>query len=72
MVKNVYAEINDILEQEKSGYRFINNRFVNITSSQELEEISTATHSDYDSVNIHLQKAFYYMQIENVQIMKIQ
>lgn len=57
-LKNVYAEINDILEQEKSGYRFINNRFVNITSSQELKEISTATHSDYDSVNIHLQKAF--------------
>lgn len=55
--KNVSAEINMILEQEKAGYRFLNDKFVNITNKEELEEVSSATHSPYESVCTHFKKA---------------
>ena len=51
------AEINMILEQEKAGYRFLDEKFVNITNKQEIEELLKATHSPYVSVNTHLKKA---------------
>jgi len=41
--KGVTAELNKIMEQEKSGYRFLNDKFINITSEEELAEISQAT-----------------------------
>ena len=55
--KGVTAEINKIMEQEKSGYRFLNDKFINITSEEELEEISKATDSPYESVSTHFRKA---------------
>lgn len=55
--KKVSAEINMILEQEKAGYRFLNDKFVNITNEEELEEVSSATHSPYESVSTHFKKA---------------
>lgn len=55
--KGVTAEINKIMEQEKSGYRLVNDKFINITSEEELEEISKATDSPYESVSTHFRKA---------------
>lgn len=51
------VEINLILEQEKAGYRILDGRFVNITSEEELVEISSASNSPYESVNTHFKKA---------------
>lgn len=55
--KGVTAELNKIMEQEKSGYRFLNDKFINITSEEELTEISQATDSPYESVSTHFRKA---------------
>lgn len=55
--KGVTAELNKIMEQEKSGYRFLNDKFINITSEEELAEISQATDSPYESVSTHFRKA---------------
>lgn len=49
--------INLILEEEKSGYRFINDKFVNIVNDTELQAIDDATNTPYYSVNQHIQKA---------------
>ncbi len=55
--KNVTIDINIILEQEKSGYRLLNDKFVNIINNEELEEISCAMASQYEPVNTHINKA---------------
>lgn len=55
--KGVTAELNKIMEQEKSGYRFLNDKFIKITSEEELAEISQATDSPYESVSTHFRKA---------------
>lgn len=55
--KNVTIDINMILEQEKSGYRLLNDKFVNIIDNEELAEISSAMDSPYDSVRMHINKA---------------
>lgn len=49
--------INTILEEEKSGYRLVDDKFVKITNDAELETISAASNSPYHSVNTHIQKA---------------
>lgn len=48
---------NKVLEEEKSGYRFLENRAVNITNSAELELLGDVIHSNFESVNIHFEKA---------------
>lgn len=48
---------NKVLEEEKSGYRFIENKAVNITNSAELELLGDVIHSKFESVNIHFKKA---------------
>lgn len=55
--RNVTIDINTILEQEKSGYRLLKDKFVNIINNEELEEISSAMVSQYDSVRMHINKA---------------
>lgn len=50
-------KINFILEEEKSGYRLLKGKFISITNETEIEEISKATASPYNSVNTHIQKA---------------
>jgi hypothetical protein len=57
--KTVSDEINMILEQEKAGYRFLDDKFVNIVNEEELEEVSNATQSSYESVNTHFKKALF-------------
>lgn len=48
---------NKVLEEEKSGYRFVENKALNITNSAELELLGNVTHSKFESVNIHFKKA---------------
>ena len=53
----VTKAINAILEEEKSGYRIIDGKFVNIVSEIELEAIKQASSSPYAAVNMHIKKA---------------
>lgn len=55
--KKTTMYINLILEQEKSGYRLVNDKFVSITNNEELEAISNAMDSQYEPVNVHIRKA---------------
>lgn len=48
---------NKILEEEKSGYRFIRNKAVPITNQSELELLAQSTQSEFTNVNIHFEKA---------------
>ena len=56
-LRKVTMDINIMLEQEKSGYRLLDDKFVNIISDEELQEISKTIDSPYQSVNIHTKKA---------------
>lgn len=53
-------QYNDLLEQEKAGYRIVNGSVEPITNQQEIEIIETAANSPYRSVNEHLQKALEF------------
>lgn len=55
--------INQILEREKSGYRFINKELVPITSPVEIEEVDRALSSTNHiaSINSHLTAALKYL-----------
>lgn len=55
--KGVAAEINKIMEQEKFRYRFLNDKFVNITNEEELEEISKATESPLETNGVVIHNA---------------
>ncbi len=50
-------EINAILEEEKSGFRMLDEKFVNIVNETEIEAISNASQTPYQSVNTHIKKA---------------
>ena len=50
-------QYNELLEQEKSGYRVVNFSVEPITNQQEIATIEAALGSPYYSVNEHLQKA---------------
>lgn len=50
-------QLNDILVDEKSGYRMINGKFVAITNEEELVAVSEATNIPYESVKVHISKA---------------
>ena len=56
-LENVPKVVNRILEEEKSGYRFINDKFVNIVNEEELTAIDQASSTPYASVNTHIKKA---------------
>lgn len=50
--------INNILERELSGYRFVAGSIVDITNKQEIEMLESAIYDDkYKSVSKHLQRA---------------
>ena len=50
--------INDIMMQEKSGYRLSMGKFVSIVTTQEIESVESAASTPYTSVNTAIQKAF--------------
>lgn len=54
---SIINQINDLLEEEKSGYRLVNNQFVPITNEQELNSITEACNTPFMPVNTHLNKA---------------
>lgn len=51
------CEINEIFEEEKMGYRIIDDQIVDITNESEIEEIEEAIDSDFNIVNDHIQKS---------------
>ena len=48
---------NEILEDEASAYRILNNQVVPITTDFELKEIEAASNTPYNAVNTHIAKA---------------
>ena len=50
-------QYNQLLEDERSGYRVIAGEVVPITNLSEIESIEHAINSEYDSVNSHMKKA---------------
>lgn len=56
-LRDIPKKINTILEEEKSGYRMLNDKFVKIIDENELNTISKATQSPFHSVSTHIQKA---------------
>ena len=56
-----YAErikqYNDVLEQEKAGYRIVSGEVAPITNQSEVQEIEQAAVTPYQSVNEHIRKA---------------
>ena len=49
--------LNVILEEEKSGYRVVNDKFVNISNNTELHSFKESSNSPFQSVNVHMRKA---------------
>lgn len=49
---------NNVLKQERSAYRFVNEKLVELNSEEEIKEIETAINShEYTSVKSHLKRA---------------
>ncbi len=55
--------VNNILEKEKSGYRFVNGELIQITSKVEIDEIEQAIIStnNIEAVNLHLSAALKHL-----------
>ena len=51
------SRYNELLEQEKSGYRIVAGEVAPITNKSEIDTIEQAANTDYPSVNQHIQKA---------------
>jgi hypothetical protein len=49
--------INEVLEEEKAGYRIVNEEIIPITNPIEISAIEEASSTDFKSVNIHIDKA---------------
>ena len=49
--------LNGVLEEEKSGYRLINEKLVNVVDDVEIDSLEQASNSPFLSVNKHLRKA---------------
>lgn len=56
-VEDFINECNFVLEIEHSGYRFVDNSIMEITSEEEINEIQEALNDSPNPVKIHLQKA---------------
>lgn len=51
------GKINSILEEENSGYRLMNDLFVPITNTAELDSVQEASRISFESVRKHINKA---------------
>lgn len=59
-------QYNELLEQEKSGYRIVNGEVAPITDRVEINAIEQAANTKFQSVNQHIQKALnLYADIKN-------
>lgn len=64
--KDRTRQYNDILEQEKAGYRIILEEVAPITNGSETETIEQAATTQFDSVNQHISKALaLYADLKN-------
>lgn len=54
-------KINEVLENEMSGYRFINNYIAPIIEDVEIQEIENAINSKYSGAKIHLSNALEHL-----------
>ena len=60
------GQYNEILEQEKAGYRIVLGEITPITNDAEIETIEQAATTPYDSVNQHISKALaHYADLKN-------
>lgn len=59
-------QYNELLEQEKAGYRIVAGEVAPLTNKSEIESIEQATKTPYVSVNQHIKKALaFYADIKN-------
>lgn len=59
--KEIILKLNKILEEEKSGYRFVKEEFAKLTDNEEIQEVKTAlTHPMY-SVKTHIKDALRHL-----------
>lgn len=58
VVKKITIDFNKILEEEVASYRILDEIVVPIINEGELASIEQAIHTEYDSVSMHLKKAF--------------
>ncbi|MDR1014603.1 MAG: hypothetical protein LBL86_06450 [Coriobacteriales bacterium] len=56
-LREFVEDIQEVLQEEKSGYRLLNGESIPITNEQELESIAESTQTRFASVNTHMQKA---------------
>ena len=63
--KERIKQYNNLLEQEKAGYRVVNGVIAPITNESEIKAIEQASNSKFLSVNQHIQKALnFYADIQ--------
>ncbi|BFK86905.1 hypothetical protein I4200191B4_12110 [Pseudoflavonifractor gallinarum] len=55
--KKLEKEINQVLEEEKSGYRMLDGLITPITNKSELDSLKESMSTEYISVNTHMEKA---------------
>jgi hypothetical protein len=55
----IYDQLNDALDRERSGYRFVNNVLTTITNKSEAEAVEEVLSTDFghNSVSAHIQRA---------------
>lgn len=56
-IKNEINLLNKVLEEEKSGYRILDNLIVPVTSNDELNQIEESLNTPFENVNLSLEKA---------------
>lgn len=59
--QQIIDRFNSVLKEEYVGYRYINSKIIPITNDEELDEIKTATHTPFDTVNESINKASSFL-----------
>lgn len=59
--KYIYGTIDDLFENEYVGYRFVNDKIVQITDKNEIEEIESACHNPFEGSRAHILKAVDFL-----------
>lgn len=54
---DIKEELNKILEEQKSAYRYVENMIVPISNEEELASLNDSSNTHYDSINTHIKKA---------------
>lgn len=70
--KAIETEYNEVLEEEKSGYRVLKGLVIPITNKTEIESLSKSLSTPFTAVSIHMKRLYNYIQKDRILIMKIQ